>query len=103
MRIGRRIVIIDRYGRWHAETNYSGVPKEQMCVCDYIAQWIIEAEDYEILTTIDNLVLNIVACYEIDLTITCKDCYKIEEDTVADIKTFVEDDGGLAMYDYWDD
>lgn len=90
--------MIDRYGLWHAEIDYSGVPKGEMCVCDHIAQWI-GTLGYEVLTTIDNLVLNIIACYEAELRITCKSYYEIAEDVVADIKVFVGDD--IIEYDYW--
>lgn len=94
--------MIDKYGRWAAEMDYSSCPVDKLCVMDHIAKWIHE-QGYEIEeTTIDNVVMNIISFYNTELINSKREYYSIENDIVEDIKTFVKEHGGIELYDYWD-
>ena len=85
--------MVDYYGRWKYEPNTHETRK---CDCDRIADWII-GTDYEVKTTIENLVLNILAHFD------CCDNYGGEygdEFTVEGCKKYVENSGGLKEFDY---
>ena len=55
--------MVDRYGRWTEEQDYSKYPKEKWCDYDYMAVWIRE-QGYEPKIPIDDLIANIFTFYE---------------------------------------
>ena len=58
--------MVDRYGRWTEEKDYSTYPKEKWCDYDYMAAWIRE-KGYIPETSMENLINNIFAFYEIEI------------------------------------
>ena len=55
--------MVDRYGRWTEEQDYSKYPKEKQCDYDYMAVWI-RKQEYEPKIPIDDLIANIFTFYE---------------------------------------
>lgn len=47
--------MVDTYGRWTEEKDYSTYPKEKWCDYDYMAAWIRE-QGYEPKTDMENLI-----------------------------------------------
>ena len=47
--------MVDTYGRWTEEKDYSTYPKEKWCDYDYMAAWIRE-EGYTPETSMENLI-----------------------------------------------
>lgn len=54
--------MVDTYGRWTEEKDYSTYPKEKLCDYDYMAIWIRE-QGYEPKTDMENLISNIFCFY----------------------------------------
>lgn len=55
--------MVDRYGRWTEEQEYSKYPKEKWCDYDHMAVWI-RKQGYEPKIPIDDLIANIFTFYE---------------------------------------
>lgn len=99
--------MVDTYGRWTEEKDYSTYPKEQWCDYDYVAAWIRSA-GYEIKTTMENLVTMIFLHYDGALEETETGYYEVPYEcctgdyspNMEDIKTYVEANGGLKEFDY---
>ena len=103
--------MIDLYGRWHEEADYSHYPKEKWCFMDYMAVWI-RKQGYEIKTDIENVIdlaemhyrnevedsgVSYVAGVEWDEFFhTCSN-----EEWAADVQAFIRDSGGLREFDYY--
>lgn len=85
--------MVDQFGRWHVEEDYSTYPKNKWCDCDRVAAWIIR-EGYEVQTTMENLIDMIFAHYEGE----CEEQDK--EFSVDDCIKFVEASGGIREFDY---
>ena len=60
--------MVDWFGQWTEEKDYSQYPKEKWCDYDYMAAWIRE-QGYEPRTEMENLITNIFSFYESDLKI----------------------------------
>lgn len=54
--------MVDTYGRWTEEKDYSTYPKEKLCDYDYMAIWIRE-QGYKPKTDMENLISNIFCFY----------------------------------------
>jgi hypothetical protein len=85
--------MVDQFGRWHVEEDYSTYPKNKWCAYDHIAVWI-RSEGYEPLTTMENLIDMIFLYYEGE----CEEQDK--EFSVEDCIEFVKDSGGIRKFDY---
>lgn len=87
--------MVDWYGRWMPEPDYSTYPKVNWCDMDYMAAWIRE-EGYEVQTSLKNLITMIFLHFKneqeenLDL-----------EDNLENWKEFVLASGGLQEFDYW--
>lgn len=99
--------MVDFYGNWTAEKNYSKYPEDKWCDYDYVATWVMEMK-YSPKTTIENLVKMIVAHYDTYLSDNNIKFYTdIEESenepmiSVKDVASFVMESGGYAEFDYW--
>lgn len=84
--------MVDWYGRWYEEEDYTTYPEEKMCDYDRMAIWIRKT-GYQIKTTMENLITMIFDYY---LEFTDYD----KEFDIEDCKQYVMDSGGLAEFDY---
>lgn len=98
--------MVDRYGRWHEEKDYSVYPKEKWCDYDYMAN-LIRSVGYEPKTSMENLIDMIFVSYDFELEDYDRDFYtNITESengnmiSIKDISCYVEDNGGLNEFDY---
>lgn len=55
--------MVDTWGNWTEEKDYSTYPKEKWCDYDYMAAWIRE-QGYEPKTDMENLITMILLYYE---------------------------------------
>lgn len=85
--------MVDQFGRWHVEEDYSDYPKENWCACDHIAAWI-RSKEYEPQTTMENLISMILIHYENEYE------EKNQEFTVEGCIEFIEASGGIREFDY---
>ena len=95
--------MVDRYGRWTEEQDYSKYPKEKWCDYDYMAVWI-RKQEYEPKIPIDDLIANIFTFYEEEVGYHVSD-YDTENGNFDGTYTeatqaFVEASGGLKEFDY---
>lgn len=87
------IRMVDVYGRWYEEPDYSVYPKEKWCDYDIMAAWIREC-GYEPKTTMENIITKIF--------VMCDPEYWDVGETYTDgVKAFVGDSGGIAEFDYF--
>jgi hypothetical protein len=85
--------MVDQFGRWTEEKDYSTYPKEKWCDYDKMAMWI-RSKGYEPETSMQNLISMIFAHYE---------GYLEEYDGEFSIKgciMFVVTSGGIREFDY---
>ena len=95
--------MVDRYGRWTEEQDYSKYPKEKWCDYDYMAVWI-RKQEYEPKIPIDDLIANIFTFYEEEIGYHVSD-HDTENGNFDGTYTeaaqaFVEASGGLKEFDY---
>ena len=95
--------MVDTYGRWTEEKDYSAYPKEKLCDYDYMAIWI-RKQGYEPKTDMENLIANIFCFYEMEIEDHVSD-YDTEngnfDGTYSEAaQAYVMDNGGLAEFDY---
>ena len=88
--------LVDVYGRWTEEKDYSTYPKEKWCDYDYMAD-MIRKSGYEIKTTMENLITMIFL--HVDSAID--DGVYIIRDSAFDIMRLVKESGGLQEFDYY--
>ena len=98
--------MVDTYGRWIEEKDYSIYPKEKWCDMDYMANWI-RSIGYEPKTSMENLITMVLLHYDGCLDDEDKDFYTditVSENehnvSIADVSCFVEENGGLEEFDY---
>lgn len=85
--------MVDWFGRWREEDDYSKYPKDKWCDYDYMAVWIRE-QGYEPKITMNNLIDMIFLHYE-------GECEEMDKEfSVADCMEYVMESGGIAMFDY---
>lgn len=87
--------MVDDYGRWQEEKDYSTYPKEKWCMYDCLAD-AIRKTDYKIKTTMENLITIILLC--VDSAV--EDGTDIVKDSPEDIMWWVREQGGLGEFDY---
>lgn len=99
--------MVDWFGNWTAEKDYSAYPKDKWCDYDYVAAWVMEMK-YSPKTTIENIVKMIVAHYDSYLSDNNIEFYtdiEVSENepmiSVEDVASFVVESGGLKEFDYW--
>lgn len=96
--------MVDYFGQWTEEKDYTNYPEEKMCDFDHMAVWIRE-QGYKPKTSMEHLITMIFLHFdspdnfgEYDVN-TGFGGYG-EEFTIEGCKQFVEDSGGLAEFDY---
>jgi len=98
--------MVDWYGNWYEEEDYSKYPKEKWCDMDYMAVWI-RSKNYEVETTMENLINMILAHYEYDEDVVENGYFAFEDAKdslmihVPDVEEYVNASGGLYEFDYY--
>ena len=85
--------MVDQFGRWHEEKDYSAYPKEKWCDYDSMAVWI-RSMGYEPQTSMENLIDMMFLHYEGE----CEEQDK--EFSVEGCIEFVRASGGICEFDY---
>jgi hypothetical protein len=86
--------MVDWFGRWHEEKDYSTYPEEKWCDYDHMANWI-RKQGYEPKNnTMEQLIDMIFLHYEGE----CED--EDKEFNVEDCMEYVRNSGGIEMFDY---
>lgn len=85
--------MVDFFGRWTEEKDYSTYPKEKWCDYDHMAVWI-RSWGYIPQTSMENLISMIFAHYEA--------CSYDDNETfsIEGCIEFVENSGGIREFDY---
>lgn len=100
--------MIDMYGMWKAEEDYSVYPENEWCDYDYVAAWI-RSVGYEPKTSMENLTNIILVSYNNYMFYEDKMYYAIEDNReypdnlmvfIPDIEAYVAESGGLSEFDY---
>ena len=106
--------MVDDYGRWKENEDYSTFPQEDWCDMDYVANWI-RSKNYEPKTSMENLILMILAHYDTELECTfhedgrCTYGYAIPDERpypenlmvyIPDLEAYVEASGGIQEFDH---
>lgn len=95
--------MVDTYGRWTEEKDYSTYPEEKLCDYDKMAIWIRE-QGYTPETSMENLITMIFSYYEEEICNHVSD-YDTENGNFDGTYTkaaqdYVMDSGGLVEFDY---
>ena len=85
--------MVDWFGQWYEEEDYSKYPKEKWCDYDHMAVWIRE-QGYNPKTDIEHLITMIFSHYDDELE------ENDMEFTIEGCKEFVINSGGLSEFDY---
>jgi hypothetical protein len=89
--------MIDTYGRWYEENDYSTYPEEKWCDYDRLAMWI-RSEGYDPKTSMENLIDMIILFFD------SPDIYNTgdygTEFTIEGCKEYIRNSGGFAEFDY---
>lgn len=94
--------MVDTWGNWTEEKDYSTYPKEKWCDYDYMAAWIRE-QGYEPKTHIENLITMILLHYECEIE-DGESSYNTEDGNfdgtyIEAVQTYVQDNG-ISNFDY---
>jgi hypothetical protein len=85
--------MVDFFGRWHEEKDYSTYPQEKWCAYDHMAAWI-RGKGYEPQTSMENLIDMIFLHYD-------GECEEQEKEfSIEDCMEFVKASGGIKIFDY---
>ena len=105
--------MINKFGQWEENKDYSTFPQSLWCDMDFMAVWI-RSKGYEPKTSMENLILMILAHYndEAEYTLhedgSCTYCYAVPDSrpypedlmvNIPDVEAYVNDHGGLEEYD----
>lgn len=94
--------MVDTWGNWTEEKDYSTYPKEKWCDYDYMAAWIRE-QGYEPKTDMENLITMILLYYECEIEDGESDYDtengKFDGTYIEAVQTYVQDNG-LVNFDY---
>ena len=85
--------MVDWFGRWCEEKDYSKYPEELWTDYDHMANWI-RKQGYEPKTGMENLIDMIFLHYEGECEEDNKEFY------VEDCMEYVMNSGGIEMFDY---
>ena len=89
--------MVNAYGKWIEEKDYTSYPEEKWCDYDRMAAWIRET-GYEVKTTMENLITMIFLYFCNPET---QEEYDYLEGTFTDkCKAYVMDSGGLSEFDF---
>lgn len=100
--------MVDWYGKWKAEKDYSIIPENKWCDLDYVADFVIR-KGYEPRTSMENLCYMILEHYDNDKFFEDRMYYAIEDNReypdnlmvfIPDVEVYVDDNGGLSEFDY---
>lgn len=94
--------MIDNYGRWTPEEDYSTYPREKWCDMDRVAAWI-QQQEYTPQTSLENLTMICILHYEgeTEENETFGSMYnKYGNIDVSNLADFVYASGGLREFDY---
>jgi hypothetical protein len=100
--------MIDYYGHWKANKDYSDFQEKEWCDLDYVASWIKE-KGYQPKTSIENLCWMILNHYDFDEEKIEKGYFAIKDERaypdnlmvyIPDVECYVEASGGIAEFDY---
>ena len=86
--------MVDLFGRWTEEKDYSTYPKEKWCAYDEMAVWIRNQGYSPQNNTMEKLIDMIFLHYDGE----CEECDK--EFNVEECMEYVMDSGGIEMFDY---
>lgn len=91
---------VNNVGHWTPETDYTLYPADKWCDCDKLANWIMQT-GYQIETTLENLVLMILAHFMGETEDEDSDFY-MDDGTfhLHECIEYIEASGGLEMFDY---
>lgn len=94
--------MVDTWGNWTEEKDYSTYPKEKWCDYDYMAAWIRE-QGYEPKTDMENLITMILLYYEGEIEDGESDYDtengKFDGTYIEAVQTYVQDNG-ISNFDY---
>jgi hypothetical protein len=102
------VIMVDCYGKWTEEQDYSKYPEEKWCDYDYMAIWI-RKQGYEPETSMENLISNIMLSHDWDDNVVKFGYYALKDERkfpdnmmvyIPDIAEYVRDSGGLSEFDY---
>ena len=105
--------MINHLGQWEENKDYTNFPKTEWCDMDYMAVWI-RSQGYEPKTSMENLILMVLAHYDNELAEGNEDSaylgyFAIPEQrewpdnlmiNIPDVEAYVEASGGLEMFDF---
>lgn len=103
--------MIDLYGSWIEEEDYSQYPKEKWCFMDYMAAWI-RKQNYKIKTDIEN-VIDLAESHHRSYVEDTGFSFVKEirwerftrdstiEEWAEDVQEYIEASGGLREFDYY--
>lgn len=105
--------MVDTYGRWYKEGDYSNYPKEKWCDMDYVAAYL-DALGYKPKHIgYEELILRLIQTYEEDIHEHASECgedmeyYAIEDPDpdnhfiyIPDFAAWLSDVGELEDFDY---
>lgn len=101
--------MIDYYGKWKANEDYSNFPEKEWCDLDYVASWI-KGKSYKPKTSIENLCWMILNHYDYDEEKIEKGYFAIKDERgypdslmiyIPDVEAYVDASGGFAEFDYY--
>lgn len=94
--------MVDTWGNWTEEKDYSTYPKEKWCDYDYMAAWIRE-QGYEPKTDMENLITMILLYYECEIEDGESDYDtengKFDGTYIEAVQTYVQDNG-ISDFDF---
>lgn len=88
--------MVDTYGKWIEENDYTSYPKEKWCDYDYMAAWIYDI-GYKVKTTMENLITMIFLYFDEE---TQEEYEEVEGTFIDKCKQYVMDSGGLSQFDF---
>lgn len=107
--------MVDNFGRWTKEDDYSTYPKEKWCDLDYVAAYLDEEGYVPQYTNYHELIMLMIQTYEEDIEEHARECgediaYYAFEDTreypenlminMQDFKAWLSDIGEISDFDY---
>lgn len=102
--------MVDLYGNWMEEKDYSIYPKEKWCFMDYMAVWI-RKQNYRIKTDMENLIDMMFEHHNSytletgtafgDDSIPDSELYFNIEAWAEDVQCYVMMSGGIEEFDYY--
>jgi len=87
--------MVDHYGVWHEESDYTNYPEEKWCMYDYMAN-AIRKTGYKVKTDMEHLISMIFLHAESEV----ENGEEIDLENVSDVMNYVMDSGGLKEFDY---